>query len=54
MAEIHIEPWGPDDFELVEKLMGDPEMTRFLGQLYNREVGQDEVVTLIRFSEIRP
>ena len=29
------------------------EMSRFLGQLYNREVGQDQVVTLIRFSEIR-
>ena len=29
------------------------EMAHFLGQLYNREVGQDEVVTLIRFSEIR-
>jgi len=30
------------------------EMASFLGQLYNREVGQDEIVTLIRFSEIRP
>ena len=29
------------------------ELAIFLGQLYNREVGQDEVVTLIRFSEIR-
>ena len=29
------------------------ELATFLGQLYNREVGQDEVVTLIRFSEIR-
>jgi hypothetical protein len=29
------------------------EMASFLGQLYNREVGQDEIVTLIRFSEIR-
>jgi hypothetical protein len=28
------------------------EMARFLGQLYNREVGEDETVTVIRFSEI--
>ena len=30
------------------------EITSFLGQLYNREVGDDDVVTVIRFSEIRP
>ena len=30
------------------------ELCRFLGQLYNREVGDDDVVTVIRFSEIRP
>jgi hypothetical protein len=29
------------------------ELATFLGQLYNREVGSDEIVTLIRFSEIR-
>ena len=29
------------------------ELATFLGQLYNREIGQDELVTLIRFSEIR-
>jgi len=29
------------------------EMAGFLGQLYNREVADDEVVTVIRFSEIR-
>ncbi len=28
------------------------EMARFLGQLYNREVGTDELVTVIRFSQI--
>jgi hypothetical protein len=28
------------------------EMATFLGQLYNREVGADEVVTVIRFSQI--
>jgi hypothetical protein len=28
------------------------EMAMFLGQLYNREVGADEVVTVIRFSQI--
>ena len=30
------------------------EMAGFLGQLYNREVEPDAVVTVIRFSEIRP
>jgi hypothetical protein len=30
------------------------EMAGFLGQLYNREVADDAVVTVIRFSEIRP
>ena len=29
------------------------EMAQFLGQLYNRAVGSDDVVTVIRFSEIR-
>jgi len=29
------------------------EMASFLGQLYNREVAPDDVVTVIRFSEIR-
>jgi hypothetical protein len=28
-------------------------MASFLGQLYNREVADDAVVTVIRFSEIR-
>ena len=29
------------------------EMATFLGQLYNREIDEDETVTVIRFSEIR-
>jgi hypothetical protein len=29
------------------------EMATFLGQLYNREVTEDDIVTVIRFSEIR-
>ena len=29
------------------------DIAAFLGQLYNREVGQDDVVTVIRFSEIK-
>jgi hypothetical protein len=29
------------------------EMAHFLGQLYNREISSDAVVTVIRFSEIR-
>jgi len=29
------------------------ELAIFLGQLYNREISSDEIVTLIRFSEIR-
>lgn len=28
------------------------ELARFLGQLYNRDVGEDDIVTLIRFSQI--
>ena len=28
------------------------EMARFLGQLYNREVSDDDTVTVIRFSQI--
>ncbi len=28
------------------------EFARFLGQLYNREVGEEETVTVIRFSQI--
>jgi hypothetical protein len=28
------------------------ELGRFLGQLYNREVGEGEIVTVIRFSQI--
>src|ERR671929_109196 len=30
------------------------EMAHFLGQLYNREVTDDDTVTVIRFSAIRP
>jgi hypothetical protein len=29
------------------------DMATFLGQLYNREVSDDDIVTVIRFSEIR-
>ena len=29
------------------------EMATFLGQLYNRDVAPDDIVTVIRFSEIR-
>src|SRR5207237_2097929 len=28
------------------------EMANFLGQLYNREIGPDDLVTVIRFSQI--
>ena len=28
------------------------ELAHFLGQLYNREVSQDDIVTIIRFSQI--
>ncbi len=28
-------------------------MAQFLGTLYNREVSEDDLVTVIRFSEIR-
>jgi hypothetical protein len=30
------------------------EMARFLSQLYNREVSEDDTVTVIRFSAIKP
>src|SRR5581483_6531433 len=30
------------------------DMAQFLGSLYNREVSEDDLVTVIRFSEIRP
>jgi hypothetical protein len=30
------------------------EMATFLGQLYNREVRDDDTVTVIRFSQIKP
>ena len=30
------------------------DLAQFLGQLYNREVAEDETVTLIRFSAIHP
>jgi len=30
VPDIRLEPWGEDDFPLVEKLMGDPEMTTHL------------------------
>jgi len=29
------------------------EMASFLGQLYNRDIGDDDTVTVIHFSEIR-
>lgn len=31
MTTVSIEPWGPDDLPLVEKVMGDPRMTKHLG-----------------------
>ncbi len=30
-STVRIEPWGKDDLPLLEKLMGDPEMTEHLG-----------------------
>ena len=31
MTDVRIEPWGEGDFELVERVMGDPRMTEHLG-----------------------
>ncbi len=28
---VHVEPWGEGDFPLLQIVMGDPEMTRYLG-----------------------
>jgi RimJ/RimL family protein N-acetyltransferase len=30
-AAVHLEPWGPDDLGLVERLMGDPVMAEHVG-----------------------
>jgi hypothetical protein len=30
------------------------ELCKFLGQLYNREIGEGDTITLIRFSAVRP
>lgn len=30
-TEVHIEPWGPNDLPILEKLLGDPEMTKHIG-----------------------
>jgi hypothetical protein len=29
---VRIEPWGTGDLPLLEKILGDPEMTRHLGR----------------------
>ena len=45
---------SPRDIEHDNPEIRRPEdLATFLGQLYNREVSADDVVTLIRFSEIR-
>jgi hypothetical protein len=46
--------YGPRDKEHDNPEVRRPEeLAIFLGQLYNRDVTPDEIVTLIRFSEIR-
>ncbi len=30
-AAVHLEPWGPDDLALLERLLGDPVMMAHLG-----------------------
>jgi RimJ/RimL family protein N-acetyltransferase len=32
-ASVHLEPWGPNDLPLLERLLGDPEMTAHLGEM---------------------
>ncbi len=39
--------WGHDTARVED-------MAQFLGTLYNREVSESDLVTVIRFSEIRP
>jgi len=29
--DVRLRPWGPDDLPLLERLLGDPAMTRYLG-----------------------
>jgi RimJ/RimL family protein N-acetyltransferase len=30
-TDVRLEPWGPDDLIVLQRTLGDPEMTRFLG-----------------------
>jgi hypothetical protein len=31
MAQVRLEPWAEGDLPLLRKLLGDPEMTKYLG-----------------------
>jgi hypothetical protein len=49
-----IDELSPRDIEHDNPEMRRPEeMQEFLGQLYNRQIGADATVTVIRFSEIK-
>lgn len=50
-GEIRLEPWAPDDLSLLERTMGDPEMTVHLGgpedatKLANRQTKYEELAS---------
>ena len=49
-----LEDLSPREFEHDNpEIRRNEEMATFLGQLYNREVTDDDTVTVIRFSQIR-
>jgi hypothetical protein len=46
---------SPNEIQHDNPMLKQPEeMASFLGQLYNRDVTEDDTVTLIRFSAIKP
>ena len=53
--KVEVKPLAECSPREVEKDNRRPdEMTRFLGQLYNRDVTEEDTVTVIHFSEIQP
>ena len=43
---------SPREIERQSEIRRTDELGRFLGQLYNRDIENDDVVTVIRFSQI--
>lgn len=49
-----IRPWSSDDFPLLQRLLGDPEMTRYLGGPETREQIRSRHERYCRFTETGP